>query len=336
MFAENLFSGSRRGGSRGFTLVELLVVITIIGILIGLLLPAVQSAREAARRLQCKNHLYQLGRASLSHVNAHGHYPSSGWGYKWTGDPDMGFGARQPGGFFYNLLPFLEQTGIHQLGAGLGTPHTSSAKRQALAQQKASVVSIFHCPSRRRAIGYPAVETSYNANQPSTLAKTDYAANGGTTVFLHTGPSYPGCLQNYPNCGFAPNDTTLDQQFNGVSGFRSEIQPAHIRDGTSNTYLAGEKYLNPDLYFTGNDGADNNAAYQGNDWDTNRWTNLAPLRDTPKVGTMSTRFGSAHSASLHMVMCDGSVQSISYAIDPIVHENLGNRKSGQVIPGNAF
>ncbi len=103
---------------QAFTLVELLVVITIIGILISLLLPAVQSAREAARRLQCSNNLKQFGLAALNHEEANGFLPSSGWGWTWVGDPDRGFGARQPGGWIYNLLPYLEQETLHSLGAG--------------------------------------------------------------------------------------------------------------------------------------------------------------------------------------------------------------------------
>ena len=104
--------------NRGFTLVELLVVITIIGILIALLLPAVQAAREAARRAQCINNEKQLALGCLGHENATGRFPTGGWGFGWTGDADRGNDWRQPGGWIYNILPFIEQQPLHDLGIG--------------------------------------------------------------------------------------------------------------------------------------------------------------------------------------------------------------------------
>src|SRR3954451_22400540 len=93
----------------GFTLVELLVVIAIIGVLVALLLPAVQAARESARRMQCQNNLKQFGLAFQTHNDTNGFLPTDGFGYGWVGDPDLGFGIDQPGGWTFNILPYCEQ-----------------------------------------------------------------------------------------------------------------------------------------------------------------------------------------------------------------------------------
>lgn len=103
----------------GFTLVELLVVIAIIGVLVGLLLPAIQAAREAGRRLTCSSHLKQLALGMIVHENSLKFFPTGGWGCQWTGDADRGFDKRQPGGWTYNVLPFIEQRSLHDWAAAI-------------------------------------------------------------------------------------------------------------------------------------------------------------------------------------------------------------------------
>ena len=332
---------------RAFTLVELLVVITIIGILMALLAPATQSVRESMRRTSCKNNLRQFGIAAQGHCEKYGYYPSSGWGFKWIGEPNWGFGKKQPGGWVYNCLPFMGLSVIHEHGSRpdpssgltswpMGTsgegPGPNEERKKLLGRQKGAVVPWFHCPSRRAAIGYPPDEASYNAVTPTHVAKVDYAGNCGSfRVGWNAGPGYE-CLNTYPNCGSLG---FVDSRVDGLTYRRSEVQVAAVEnhDGTSRTIFCGEKYMNPKHYNVGTSCSDNNSAYQGYDWDVNRWTSndaaCKPAQDNPGFEDgCSNRFGSAHPSGFHVCMGDGTVHLLNFNIDQAVFSHLGSRNDG--------
>lgn len=333
----------RRGG---FTLVELLVVITIIGILISLLLPAVQSAREAARRAQCNNNLKQIGLAFLQHETAHGHYPTGGWGWGWIGDPDRGFGHRQPGGWVFGVLPYLEQQGLYNLQTNK-TSSTTPTRTAAAAQMIGTPLAVFHCPSRRRPVAYPHWGFQFrSADSVQVVAKSDYASNGGDLC------THPGMLGLWPencwngDCGpnTLPSDQSLadklrmvtDESFakkpTGIVHALSEVRAAHVRDGLSNTYLAGEKYVMANHYDTGRDSGDNECMYIGDNEDITRWGGPSyPPRQDQYGYALRMTFGSPHAAGFNVCFCDGSVHTIDYTIDRIVHGRLANRRDGQPI-----
>lgn len=310
--------------SAAFTLVELLVVIAIIAMLVALLLPAVQAAREAARRTQCMNNLRQLGVGVVLHENTHNHFPSGGWGHAWVGLPDRGAGESQPGGWGYNVLPFIEEGPLHDLGSG----GDQAARRAGSAQRLQTVVEIFYCPTRREARLYPAVSghtrNPRETNPVEMVARNDYASNSGDRFAdFSLGPSTlaqgDNPKHNWPSM----------KQMTGLMHMRSQVRIKQVSDGTSKTYFVGEKYLNPIDYANGRAYGDNEAVFMGAGQDLNRWTTigLPPMRDTPGVSA-STNFGSAHSSGLNMMFCDGSVRHIAFHIEPEMHRRLGNRKDG--------
>jgi prepilin-type N-terminal cleavage/methylation domain-containing protein/prepilin-type processing-associated H-X9-DG protein len=303
-----------------FTLVELLVVIAIIGVLTSLLLPGVQAAREAGRRAQCANHLKQWGLAAQLHVDAHKFFPSAGWGAGWAGEPDLGFGRKQPGSWLYSCLPYVEESALYQLGSG------QPNKKPSRVQLITTPIALFYCPSRRDVGLYPSGYGYTNSDPiPKGLtAHNDYAANSGTVLLDWSGgPGDYAAAKTYP---FLLGTGVVDRG--------SQVAIAQIRDGLSHTYFCGEKYVNGDHYTDGLDGSDDQSAYSGFDADTVRFTYDAPLADYLSLGVNALMaFGSAHQGGFQMSFCDGSVRTIEYEIDLTTHQYLSDRDDGKVLTG---
>lgn len=331
----------------GFTLVELLVVIAIIGILIALLLPAVQAARESARRSQCSNNLKQLGLAAHLHVDTNGFLPSGGWGDAWAGCPDLGVGEKQPGSWAYQLLNYMEESISQQVGREFQCTDPNS--RVAIREMIATAIPSFYCPSRRPAQAYPWTNTdTRNFKAPERAGKSDYAANLGDLDYWpnddgpnslaaydshdwkHSGPKF---VNLYYGMGHSRTGHT------GVVFQRSEIRFSQITDGLSNTYLIGEKNLDPDHYEDCRTGNDDQGMYSGHDQDNLRSTfsdsplpryNFPLTPDTPGL-TKEYSFGGPHPGVWQVVFCDGSVHRVSYDLQKEIHRWMGNRLDGNVV-----
>jgi prepilin-type processing-associated H-X9-DG protein len=261
---------------------------------------------------------------SLTLHTVQGHFPSGGWGWSWIGDPDAGTGQNQPGGWCYNIMPYLDQKNVHNIGM-TGVPAATSwnlpqkfAGNQTRAQ---TPVRGFNCPTRRDSILFTRAYNYVNAPNVTAASRTDYAANTGSQgqdEFFNGPGDYPTGLSAswWASQGHSNH--------NGVIYERSMTTMADITAGPSNVYLIGEKYLNPNNYFNGSDPADNECMEVGQDNDICRDTASPPMQDVPGL-TDTQRFGSAHRNGCNMSFCDGSVQFVAYTIAPSVHFQRGQR-----------
>jgi len=339
---------------KGFTLVELLVVIAIIGVLVALLLPAVQAAREAARRIQCQNNLKQLALGVINHEGTQGHLPTAGWGWKWVGDPDRGFGKQQPGGWIFNILPYIEQQNLRDLAQD-GDPDVITTEQKELTMEMIRTpLPAVVCPSRRQAVAheFPLGPTFfYNAEEVVTSARSDYAISAGGMVDLLRFSRNPtiqggpplltvGDIDRYWDVRYEPNppDDALEPgnyDGSGIVWYTSTIELQQITDGTSSVYMLGEKYVQPDNYFNGVALGDNETWSVGHGDGVVRSSNEPVQQDTPGFPA-GWSFGSAHPGVWNAAFCDGSVHGVSYDIDDDLHYLLGVRHDERVIDISAL
>ena len=313
----------------GFTLVELLVVIAIIGVLVALLLPAVQASREAARQIQCRNHLKQVGVAAHSYLSTHKKFPG------WVGEGvEGGFGslARREGVEYFEvkeqrigtswlsqILEFMERGNIvdtlQEWREDEGRPGSLFKYRTLIR----TPISEFYCPTRRVAQAYP--EKVQATFWGELAARTDYAMNAGG---------------GQPRPGQIGAGRILDGVW--VGGYR--VGPKDITDGLSKTYLVGEKAIRPRAYETGEslaEGRDSpiwgaTAAVPAHTlaWARYAYGQVFKDRDNACL-EVCHGFGSAHAGGWNVVWADGSVSSQAYGVHQFVHQAFGTIAGGDKI-----
>jgi prepilin-type N-terminal cleavage/methylation domain-containing protein len=307
---------------RGFTLVELLVVIAIIGILIALMLPAVQSAREAARRLQCQNHLKQLGVAVLNYESSHQILPPSATFPVLP--PDVDTTTVHWRNWVIMILPFIEQEALHD-SFNFSVPISDAANRQ----QRGTPLAAMLCPSD----GGSKREPFGSSGEGDNWARGNYGANGSLGAY-HTswrpaaGPTAP---------------RWNDRWSRGVMGVNASVTMGDIKDGTSQTIMLEELRTglaaadrrgvwalsgpgSSSVWMHGSDdavgpnccaGASDNIAGCGDIIAAVGQDTLDRECMTCCNGCSSTQAGprSQHVEGIYVCMCDGSVRFISRFVE---------------------
>jgi len=293
------------GNIKAFTLVELLVVIAIIGILIALLLPAVQAAREAARRMQCTNHLKQWSLSVLTYADSNSEMIPYGATCNWNGN-DM---LRHT--FIPRLYPYIEQMGLaNQYDFNLNFHNRPNNQEGDTTGPDIYVtnqmISMMYCPSDEPGNSLPRELT--------------YGRKRGNYVGNHANRQY-----TYAD---TPRDTP-NPFFGSVFWYNKQISLGNITDGLSNTLMMSEVLMakssgdddkRGDVYNDERSGSGFMTVTPPNS-STPDATAAGMCKETKKMPCIeveNTEYYAARSNHVNGVnasMCDGSVQFFSNSVN---------------------
>ncbi|QEF99153.1 hypothetical protein Mal15_32130 [Stieleria maiorica] len=328
---------------RAFTLIELLVVIGIVGILVSLLLPSVQAAREAARRTDCSNRVKQLALATQLHHDAFGYFPPARYESRPDAAPSDQCGLETPT-WLARVMPYLEQVALAQKW------DFSKPWHQHAENVRTVVPDVFLCPSRRSGTqplgtrslrttmmggggrlpcGCPVPPRPVDVSLDVPGALCDYAGNHGDltpgaigepTDFYFGGNGTGVIISVRPNCKDAKAVSPMDR-----------IRMASVRDGTSNTFLFGEKFI--PASGLGQFPVDS-PAYDGDHLPAScrlAGPGLRLASGPHDVMADMFSFGSWHPGGVHFAFVDGSVRFVNPELDTKLLGSLANRRDARVV-----
>ena len=329
--------------SKGFTLVELLVVIAIIGVLVSMMLPGVQAAREAPRKTDCANRVRQLALATHMHHNTHRYFPPARYESRPDADPSAQCGLETPT-WLARVMPFIEQV-------ELGSRWDFSKPWHEHAESVRNVVpDIFLCPSRRsgtQPVGTRSLRTTVSGGGgrlpcgcPVPVRETtedievtgalcDYAGNHGDLT--------PGATGESTDFYFGGNGTGVIISVRPECQRGKAIEPydrvrmASVTDGTSNTFLFGEKFV-PTTKVS--EFPFDSPAYDGDHLPAScrlAGPGLRLANGSDDVMADMFSFGSWHPGGVHFALVDGSTRFFSPETDTKILGSLANRRDARVV-----